>query len=127
MSVLIKGMEMPEECEVCPMRHFYIDTGKTVCMLTHTILADNYDIGIAFNRHDVDCPLVELPEKHGKEVEFTKVIRCRDCKHREWDVIDVPYGHTKRIEWCSIRYNADGENVETTPNDFCSKAERKEE
>lgn len=58
-------------------------------------------------------------------VEAEPVIRCKDCKHRDWDVIDIPYGHTKRIEWCSIRYNADGENVEVAPNDFCSKAESK--
>lgn len=57
---------------------------------------------------------------------WKELIRCRDCKYREWDVIDVPYGQTKRIEWCSIRYNTDGENVETTPKGFCSKAEPKE-
>lgn len=56
-----------------------------------------------------------------------ELIRCRECKHRDWDVIDIPYGLTKRIEWCSIRYNADGENVETAPNDFCSEGKRKEE
>lgn len=56
----------------------------------------------------------------------TELIRCNDCKHREWDVINVLYGQTKRADWCSIRYNADGENVEVAPNDFCSKAKRKE-
>lgn len=62
MSVLIKGMEMPEECEVCPMHHFYADTGKTVCVLTHATLAENYDTGIAFARHE-KCPLVEVEEE----------------------------------------------------------------
>ena len=62
MSVIIKGMKMPEECEMCPMRHFYTNTGKTVCMLTHEILAEHYDMGIAFNRHE-NCPLVEVKEK----------------------------------------------------------------
>jgi len=56
----------------------------------------------------------------------TQLIRCKDCKHRDWDSIDAPYGQTKRVDWCNIRFNADGENVEVAPNDFCSKAERKE-
>lgn len=56
-----------------------------------------------------------------------ELIRCKDCKHRDWDVVDIPYGLTKHIEWCSIRFNAEGENIEVSPNDFCSKAERKEE
>ena len=53
------------------------------------------------------------------------VIRCKDCKHRDWDVVDIPYGLTKHIEWCSIRYNADGENIMVSPNGFCSEAESK--
>lgn len=58
-------------------------------------------------------------------IDAVPVIRCKDCKHRDWDVIDIPYGLTKHIEWCSIRFNADGENIEVSPNDFCSKAESK--
>lgn len=54
-----------------------------------------------------------------------ELIRCKDCKHRDWDVVDIPYGLTKHIEWCSIRFNAEGENIEVSPNDFCSKAESK--
>ena len=54
-----------------------------------------------------------------------KLIRCKDCKHRDWDVIDIPYGLTKHIEWCSIRFNENGENIEVSPNGFCSNAESK--
>lgn len=61
MSVIIKSMQMPEECQVCPMHHFYADTGKTVCMLTNATLAENYDTGIAFARHE-SCPLAEIEE-----------------------------------------------------------------
>lgn len=54
-----------------------------------------------------------------------ELVRCKDCKHRDWDVVDIPYGLTKHIEWCSIRFNENGENIEVSPTDFCSKAESK--
>jgi hypothetical protein len=28
------------------------------------------------------------------KVDAEPVIRCKDCKHRDWDTIDVPYGQT---------------------------------
>lgn len=50
--------------------------------------------------------------KHGKEVEFAKVIRCKDCKY---------YGG--EIKGC----NHDDAMIIATADDFCSLAERKEE
>ena len=49
--------------------------------------------------------------KHGKEVEFTKVIRCKDCKWYEFDV--------------SHRCGYTGLNGYIAEDDFCSKAEPK--
>ena len=46
--------------------------------------------------------------KHGKEVEFTKVIRCKDCTNHEPE------------DYCHIR---DGLWYD---NDYCSSAERKQ-
>ena len=54
-----------------------------------------------------------------------ELIRCKDCKHCDWDIIDIPYGLTRHIVWCCFRFKENGENVEVSPNDFCSKAERK--
>lgn len=57
--------------------------------------------------------------KHGKEVEFAKVIRCKDCKHyyeKEW----VVGGGSYTTCWYQTIANAQ-------PNDFCSRAERKED
>lgn len=55
--------------------------------------------------------------KHGKEVEFTKVIRCMDCKYwsAETEQTAVPNMH-KCTWWRTIG---------TLPIDFCSRAERK--
>jgi len=60
-------------------------------------------------------------------VDAVPVTRCKDCKHFDWDIIDIPYGLTRHIVWCCFRFKENGENVEVSPNDFCSKAERKEE
>ena len=55
--------------------------------------------------------------KHGKEVKFVKasaqpeIIHCKDCKHSHGG----GYPHCNRVTWWN------GEN------DFCSRAERREE
>ncbi len=57
--------------------------------------------------------------KHGKEVEFAKVVRCKDCKR--WNtVVD-----REKAEYglCQTRTQLEA----TKKNDFCSKAERREE
>ena len=50
--------------------------------------------------------------KHGKEVEFAKVIRCKDCKYN------------KAVDWvdCPIT-----EMYGRTTDNYCSLAERKEQ
>ena len=54
MSVIVKGMEMPKDCDSCKV-------GDVVgCSLWKPM-----DIG---ERHP-DCPLVELPEKHGRLID----------------------------------------------------------
>lgn len=54
--------------------------------------------------------------KHGKEVEFAKVVRCKDCKR--WNtVVD-----REKAEYglCQIRTQLEA----TKKNDWCSRAER---
>lgn len=56
---------------------------------------------------------VTFHTKHGKEVEFAKVIRCKDCARNPKD------GHARIICPCPMdRYMGD--------EGFCSKAEPKE-
>ena len=50
MSIIVKGMKMPTNCKHCP---FIV---STICYITNK---DNLNV-----RQD-DCPLVEIPEKHG--------------------------------------------------------------
>lgn len=52
--------------------------------------------------------------KHGKEVEFTKVIRCKDCK----------YNDAQQWVACTLIPQMFGK---TADNNFCSYAEPKEQ
>lgn len=70
MSVLIKDMKMPETCEDCNF-HRYHSHYEYVCVATPLF----YPMNLANSkgiRKDW-CPLVEVPEKHGRLVEFIDV------------------------------------------------------
>lgn len=79
-DILIKGMEMPKSCSVCPLKaevefdEICSQTGEYVCQ---------------YDRAD-DCPLVPVPP-HGRLIEDTAVREQID----EWldSVGDVVVGH----------------------------------
>lgn len=56
--------------------------------------------------------------KHGKEVEFAKVIRCKDCGH--WDYCDSGIDGTAHGDCFML-------SILTDDMFFCGLAERKEE
>ena len=58
MSLLIKGMEMPECCEVCPCYNWIED----ICRITESP-NDFSDARIE------DCPLVEVSTPHGRLID----------------------------------------------------------
>ena len=72
MSILIKGMEMPTKCSVCPMLEGNIDDG--LCHAASRWLDDDeYWIWYEYPEGDLDskpanCPLVELPP-HGRLID----------------------------------------------------------
>ena len=53
------------------------------------------------------------------------IIRCKDCAYCDSDVIDAPYGMTKKVWWCNRLYAGANENLTVEPDDFCSWAKRK--
>ena len=85
MSVLVKGMEMPQDCRECCMAEYHINTGKTWCKPADGLLADTYRPIMYDGRPDW-CPLVELPEKHGDLIdrndlkkEYAMGFDCNNC------------------------------------------------
>ena len=139
MSILIKGMEMPDSCFHCKLAE--------VCQ---HYKAEHY----ANKRHE-DCPLEEVPETHDKRTEThacdlidrqaaidallelrtehrvswqdavidmlealpsaqPEIIRCKDCKYSDTD-------NTLGVMFCwRVSYH------EASEDGFCSWAERRE-
>lgn len=76
MSVVVKGMEMPKDCRECLMQVYY-SSGKTWCKPADRLLADDYKPIIYDDKPDW-CPLVELPEKHGRLFDLNEVKKVLD-------------------------------------------------
>jgi hypothetical protein len=69
MSVLVKGMEMPKSCGDCLI-------GNSLCcslMPGVPALWKEYTIAVKENRRHSDCPLIEVPEPHGRLGDLDKL------------------------------------------------------
>ena len=79
MSVLIKGMKMPECCVECEWHEYYGGDYDWVhaCRRTGTMPIENAETDRAN-----DCPLVEIPEPHGEHLCEDEVVSC--LEGAEW-------------------------------------------
>lgn len=79
--------------------------------LNNPLTEEQWDMitDVDFDRTD----RITFHTKHGKEVEFTKVIRCKDCK----------YNDAQQWVACTLIPQMFGK---TADNNFCSYAEPKE-
>jgi len=75
MSVLIKGMRMPSNCVACDLEEFDDCGNGYRCPLIYK----GYTAKIRQDGKLPKCPLVELPEKHGRLIDADKLIDyCND-------------------------------------------------
>ena len=79
MSILIKGMEMPHNCEECGLTS-HRPEGLGLCHILHKQC--NYDT------RPKDCPLVEVPEPHGRLIDADKMVQY--LHHQECDSCKTP-------------------------------------
>lgn len=63
MSVLIRGMDMPKNCNEC--KFCWDSLGERFCFLNGHIM---FDINSGIEKHP-DCPLVEVPTPHGRLID----------------------------------------------------------
>ena len=61
MSVIVVGMEMPNECRECRFCEYHENTGRTWCKPADGILAEGYK-AIEFDGRPKWCPLFELKD-----------------------------------------------------------------
>lgn len=75
MSVLIKGMEMPEGCSYCMFRHTSFMTGAPICTLINEAIPD----GVNWDERLPECKMIEVPEPHGDLKEKIMTAVCDVC------------------------------------------------
>jgi hypothetical protein len=67
MSILIKGMEMPEKCGSCDL--FHVESPMHC-----TVVKGHKTVGAPYGMPRPDwCPLVEIPEPHGRLIDADRV------------------------------------------------------
>ena len=83
MSILIKGMEMPKCCRECPcIEYSAFSSNSDWCCLNK---ADIHDKTVVSS----DCPLVEIPSKHGDLID-------RDSLQKQSHVIEEYHPELQR-------------------------------
>ena len=71
MSVLVKGMEMPETCDECEF-HCYHSYGEYVCVAAPLLYP--FNLANSKGRRKSWCPLVEVPAPHGDLIDIDSKI-----------------------------------------------------
>ena len=76
MSVVVRGMEIPENCWECVRTdlNIAISVFGGMCPFCEKIRTDH---DMQTGRHP-ECPLGALPDKHGRLVEFIDVVKTLD-------------------------------------------------
>lgn len=105
MSVLIKGMDMPMVCRTCQFLLYinhYDELG--VCGRTRK------DVTQIKDKRDEDCPLVEIPTKHGRLIDADSVIKYWKPDHSRQFVADY-FIHTLETANTVIEAESEQENT----------------
>lgn len=95
MSVLIKGMEMPESCFQCWFLHV-INPGYFYCFASGEEFEENFAM---IKGRYADCPLVEVPTPHGRLIDADAL--RREMYHKAFE---TDSDMQKWESGCWIRY-----------------------
>lgn len=81
MSVLIKGMEMPTNCENC--RFWYQDQDSEHNVWSRCTALNHNEIITFRTMRRSDCPLVEVPAPHGRLIDADNLVSVIDDEFTE--------------------------------------------
>ena len=73
MSILVRNVEMPKDCRECRLMEYYCSTGETWCKPADGLLAEDFK-PIPFDGRPEWCPLIEIPDKHGRIIDYDKLL-----------------------------------------------------
>ena len=75
MSVIVKGMRMPEKCGLCDLFHAEFP-------MHCTVVKGHKTVGAPYGMPRPEwCPLVELPEKHGRLIDADELLDKMRCSN----------------------------------------------
>lgn len=103
MSILIKGMGMPESCEDCSAQIIDPTGGASGCAVNHSIILRKRGEG-----RPAECPLVEVP-KHGRLIEADEAIG--KIVHGEYVTMVDKYGNSWMMPGKAIEIIADAPTI----------------
>ena len=67
MSIIIKGVEMPKNCDECPCIAWRYDDDSPACCVLEKDISD-------YTKRLADCPLVEIKTPHGRLIDADALI-----------------------------------------------------
>lgn len=104
MSVLIKGMKMPANCDECPIQYRHWGYEIKLCPMS---TCDGSDICEHISYRMQDCPLIEIPTPHGRLIDGDRLRadwkmedKCEEC-NQDARKCQYDYDYTKMdiCEW----------------------------
>lgn len=128
MSILIKGMRMPENCIECPMQFggmCYVMPAE----VDESRVAPTVEEALEQGKPDW-CPLVEIPEPHGDLIDrkAPEIIFCKDCrKHNVKVGFDENFHTVWKEDACPLVDWRGKAKEHEFDYQYCAFAERKTE
>ena len=93
-SVIVKGMDMPTECEYCGFCRFYRDNGSVWCNARNRVLMMHWEepdwVHLDVRKPDW-CPLAEVKTPHGELID-RNVLWDAMSKYNDNEGAKMPFG-----------------------------------
>lgn len=104
MSVIVKGMQMPEKCGSCDLFH-------AESPMHCTVVKGHKTVGAPYGMPRPEwCPLFEIPEKHGRLIDADEL--RRKMYH---DAFETDTDFQMWNSGCWIRYKMFENNIDAQP------------
>lgn len=92
MSVLIKGMDVPKNCDECPIQ--YKHWGYEIKLCPYSTVDNGADLFLPIDYRMKDCPIYEVPTPHGRLIDADELLKYKTdhemiSTHQIWNAPTV--------------------------------------